>query len=75
MIGLRPVARRLLTRSPAVGSIRTSMHFKFEPDDAPAELGPTVKLNMCNAIKDAIGQVIELNQIVHQLKSDTKILA
>ena len=32
------------------------MHFKFYPDEAPAELGTTEKTNMCNAIKDAMGK-------------------
>ena len=59
MIGLRAAGRRLVQpRTATVSSVRTHMHFTFHADEAPQELGPAVKLNMCNAIKDAIGQVI-----------------
>jgi len=56
MIGVtRKTARALLSRGVnATASTRTHMHFKFQPDDAPAELGATEKTNMCNAIKSAI---------------------
>lgn len=58
MIGVtRKTARALLSRGVnATASTRTHMHFKFQPDDAPAELGATEKTNMCNAIKSAIGK-------------------
>ena len=59
MIGVtRKTARALLSRgvNATAGSTRTHMHFKFQPDDAPAELGATEKTNMCNAIKSAIGK-------------------
>ena len=57
MIGVtRKTARAMLSRGVnATASVRTHMHFKFQPDDAPAELGATEKTNMCNAIKSAIG--------------------
>ena len=52
---LRAASRLLPKKGLAVTSVRTHLHFNFEPDEAPAELGGTEKMNMCNAIKDAIG--------------------
>ena len=65
MIGVtRKTARALLSRGVnATASTRTHMHFKFQPDDAPAELGATEKTNMCNAIKSAIGKYFKRKEI------------
>ena len=62
MIALRSVARKsraLAPRVTSVASLRTHLHFKFEAEEAPESLGDTTKLNMCNAIKNAMGTVLK----------------
>lgn len=63
MIALRSVARKsraLAPRATTVASVRTHLHFKFEAEEAPESLGETTKLNMCNAIKNAMGKAFEI---------------
>ena len=62
MIALRSVGRKtraLAPRATSVASVRTHLHFKFEAEEAPESLGDTTKLNMCNAIKNAMGTVLK----------------
>jgi len=72
MIGLR-FGRRLTTpRAVRLGHARTSVHFQFEPEIAPEELGPTEKMNMCNSIKNAIDIQLGRNESTIVFGEDVK---
>jgi len=75
MIALRSVARKsraLAPRVTSVASLRTHLHFKFEAEEAPESLGDTTKLNMCNAIKNAMDHQLGRNESTIIFGEDVK---